>query len=339
MEEINFGDDRIVTMNEQSGDDWQYSLRPRHLREYIGQDKAKDNLDIFIKAALNRQEALDHVLLYGPPGLGKTTLAGIIANEMGVNFRITSGPAINHSGDLAALLTNLNERDVLFIDEIHRLSRNVEEVLYSAMEDFALDIVIGKGPSARSIRLDIAPFTLIGATTRAGALAAPLRDRFGVISRLEYYQPEALVLIIKRAAEILNVVSEDKGAMEIARRSRGTPRIANRLLKRVRDFAQVTGDGVITDRIADEALMRLEVDKMGLDHTDRRMLEAMIRKFGGGPVGIDTLAAAISEENDTIEDVYEPYLLQLGFINRTPRGRMVTRAGYEHMGVPYPEME
>ena len=339
MEEINFGDDRIVTMNEQSGDDWQYSLRPRHLREYIGQDKAKDNLDIFIKAALNRQEALDHVLLYGPPGLGKTTLAGIIANEMGVNFRITSGPAINHSGDLAALLTNLNERDVLFIDEIHRLSRNVEEVLYSAMEDFALDIVIGKGPSARSIRLDIAPFTLIGATTRAGALAAPLRDRFGVISRLEYYKPEDLVLIIKRAAEILDIGIEDKGALEIARRSRGTPRIANRLLKRVRDFAQVTGDGVITDQIADEALMRLEVDKMGLDHTDRRMLDSMIKKFGGGPVGIDTLAAAISEENDTIEDVYEPYLLQLGFINRTPRGRMVTRAGYEHMGIPYPDME
>lgn len=339
MEEINFGDDRIVTMNEQSGDDWQYSLRPRHLREYIGQDKAKDNLDIFIKAALNRQEALDHVLLYGPPGLGKTTLAGIIANEMGVNFRITSGPAINHSGDLAALLTNLNERDVLFIDEIHRLSRNVEEVLYSAMEDFALDIVIGKGPSARSIRLDIAPFTLIGATTRAGALAAPLRDRFGVISRLEYYKPEDLVLIIKRAAEILDIGIEDKGALEIARRSRGTPRIANRLLKRVRDFAQVTGDGVITDQIADEALMRLEVDKMGLDHTDRRMLDSMIKKFGGGPVGIDTLAAAISEENDTIEDVYEPYLLQLGFINRTPRGRTVTKAGYEHMGIPYPEME
>ena len=339
MEEINFGDDRIVTMNEQSGDDWQYSLRPRHLREYIGQDKAKDNLDIFIKAALNRHEALDHVLLYGPPGLGKTTLAGIIANEMGVNFRITSGPAINHSGDLAALLTNLNERDVLFIDEIHRLSRNVEEVLYSAMEDFALDIVIGKGPSARSIRLDIAPFTLIGATTRAGALAAPLRDRFGVISRLEYYKPEDLVLIIKRAAEILDIGIEDKGALEIARRSRGTPRIANRLLKRVRDFAQVTGDGVITDQIADEALMRLEVDKMGLDHTDRRMLDSMIKKFGGGPVGIDTLAAAISEENDTIEDVYEPYLLQLGFINRTPRGRTVTKAGYEHMGIPYPEME
>ncbi|MBQ3853643.1 MAG: Holliday junction branch migration DNA helicase RuvB [Anaerovibrio sp.] len=338
MEEIVFGDERIVTTSEQSGDDWQYSLRPRRLREYIGQDKAKENLNIFIQAAMKRSEALDHVLLYGPPGLGKTTLAGIIANELGVNFRVTSGPAINHSGDLAALLTNLNERDVLFIDEIHRLSRNVEEVLYSAMEDYALDIVIGKGPSARSIRLDIAPFTLIGATTRAGALAAPLRDRFGVISRLEYYKPEELVLVIKRAAEILDIQIEDKGAMEIARRSRGTPRIANRLLKRVRDFAQVSGDGIITDSIADDALLRLEVDKMGLDRTDRSMLETMIKKFGGGPVGIDTLAAAISEENDTIEDVYEPYLLQLGFINRTPRGRMVTRAGYEHMGIPYPEI-
>ena len=338
MEEIVFGDERIVTTSEQSGDDWQYSLRPRRLREYIGQDKAKENLNIFIQAAMKRSEALDHVLLYGPPGLGKTTLAGIIANELGVNFRVTSGPAINHSGDLAALLTNLNERDVLFIDEIHRLSRNVEEVLYSAMEDYALDIVIGKGPSARSIRLDIAPFTLIGATTRAGALAAPLRDRFGVISRLEYYKPEELVLVIKRAAEILDIRIEDKGAMEIARRSRGTPRIANRLLKRVRDFAQVSGDGIITDSIADDALLRLEVDKMGLDRTDRSMLETMIKKFGGGPVGIDTLAAAISEENDTIEDVYEPYLLQLGFINRTPRGRMVTRAGYEHMGIPYPEI-
>lgn len=338
MEEMDYCDGRIVTMNEQNGDEWQYSLRPRHLGEYIGQDKIKDNLRIFIKAAMTRGEALDHVLFYGPPGLGKTTLAGIIANELGVNFRITSGPAINHSGDLAALLTNLNERDVLFIDEIHRLSRNVEEVLYSAMEDYALDIVIGKGPSARSIRLDIAPFTLIGATTRAGALAAPLRDRFGVISRLEYYTPEALVEIIKRAADILSVPIEDKGAMEIARRSRGTPRIANRLLKRVRDFAQVTtDDGRITDSIADEALTRLEVDKMGLDHTDRRMLDTMIRKFAGGPVGIDTLAASISEEHDTIEDVYEPYLLQLGFINRTPRGRTVTRAGYEHMGVPYPE--
>jgi len=338
VEEIVFGDERIVTTSEQSGDDWQYSLRPRRLREYIGQDKAKENLNIFIQAAMKRSEALDHVLLYGPPGLGKTTLAGIIANELGVNFRVTSGPAINHSGDLAALLTNLNERDVLFIDEIHRLSRNVEEVLYSAMEDYALDIVIGKGPSARSIRLDIAPFTLIGATTRAGALAAPLRDRFGVISRLEYYKPEELVLVIKRAAEILDIQIEDKGAMEIARRSRGTPRIANRLLKRVRDFAQVSGDGIITDSIADDALLRLEVDKMGLDRTDRSMLETMIKKFGGGPVGIDTLAAAISEENDTIEDVYEPYLLQLGFINRTPRGRMVTRAGYEHMGIPYPEI-
>lgn len=338
MEEIVFGDERIVTTSEQSGDDWQYSLRPRRLREYIGQDKAKENLNIFIQAAMKRSEALDHVLLYGPPGLGKTTLAGIIANELGVNFRVTSGPAINHSGDLAALLTNLNERDVLFIDEIHRLSRNVEEVLYSAMEDYALDIVIGKGPSARSIRLDIAPFTLIGATTRAGALAAPLRDRFGVISRLEYYKPEELVLVIKRAAEILDIQIEDKGAMEIARRSRGTPRIANRLLKRVRDFAQVSGDGIITDSIADDALLRLEVDKMGLDRTDRSMLETMIKKFGGGPVGIDTLAAAISEENDTIEDVYEPYLLQLGFINRTPRGRMVTRTGYEHMGIPYPEI-
>ncbi|MBP3231604.1 MAG: Holliday junction branch migration DNA helicase RuvB [Anaerovibrio sp.] len=332
-----FDEERIVTTSEQTGDDWQYSLRPRHLREYIGQDKAKENLRIFIQAAMNRNEALDHVLLCGPPGLGKTTMAGIIANELGVNFRVTSGPAINHSGDLAALLTNLSDRDVPFIDEIHRLSRNVEEVLYSAMEDYALDIVIGKGPSARSIRLDIAPFTLIGATTRAGALAAPLRDRFGVISRLEYYKPEELVLVIKRAADILDIKIEDKGAMEIARRSRGTPRIANRLLKRVRDFAQIIGDGVITDRIADDALLRLEVDRMGLDRTDRSILSTMINKFTGGPVGIDTLAAAISEENDTIEDVYEPYLLQLGFINRTPRGRTVTRAGYEHMGIPYPE--
>ncbi len=328
---------RIVAMDEQQTDDWQYSLRPRKLSEYIGQDKVKDNLSIFVKAALSRGEALDHVLLYGPPGLGKTTLAGIIANELGVNFRVTSGPAIERSGDLAALLTNLSEHDVLFIDEIHRLSRSVEEVLYSAMEDFALDIIIGKGPSARSIRLDIAPFTLIGATTKAGALAAPLRDRFGVISRLEYYEPQALVHIIKRAAEILEIPIEEQGALEIARRSRGTPRVANRLLKRVRDFAQIEGDGVITDAIADEALLKLEVDRAGLDHTDRRMLDAMIRKFAGGPVGLDTLAASISEETDTIEDVYEPYLLQLGFINRTPRGRIVTRAGYEHMNVPYPE--
>ena len=327
---------RIVAMEEQQADDWQYSLRPRKLSEYIGQDKVKENLSVFIQAALSRGEALDHVLLYGPPGLGKTTLAGIIANELGVNFRVTSGPAIERSGDLAALLTNLGERDVLFIDEIHRLSHSVEEVLYSAMEDFALDIIIGKGPSARSIRLDIAPFTLIGATTRAGALAAPLRDRFGVISRLEYYEPAALVHIIKRAAEILKITIEDRGAEEIARRSRGTPRVANRLLKRVRDFAQIENSGKITEDIADRALLKLEVDKAGLDHTDRRMLDAMIRKFAGGPVGLDTLAASISEETDTIEDVYEPYLLQLGFINRTPRGRVVTRAGYAHMNIPYP---
>ena len=313
------------------------TLRPQRFDEYIGQERLKKNLQLAIEAARRRDEPIDHVLLYGPPGLGKTTLAGIIANELGVNFRVTSGPAIERSGDLAALLTNLSEHDVLFIDEIHRLSRSVEEVLYSAMEDFALDIIIGKGPSARSIRLDIAPFTLIGATTKAGALAAPLRDRFGVISRLEYYEPQALVHIIKRAAEILEIPIEEQGALEIARRSRGTPRVANRLLKRVRDFAQIEGDGVITDAIADEALLKLEVDRAGLDHTDRRMLDAMIRKFAGGPVGLDTLAASISEETDTIEDVYEPYLLQLGFINRTPRGRIVTRAGYEHMNVPYPE--
>lgn len=334
--DMNLEDSRIVSMGEQQMDDWQYSLRPRKLSEYIGQDKAKNNLDIFIRAALNRGDALDHVLLYGPPGLGKTTLAGIIANELGVNFRQTSGPAIEKQGDLAALLTNLQERDVLFIDEIHRLSRSVEEVLYSAMEDYALDIIIGKGPSARSIRLDIAPFTLIGATTKAGALAPPLRDRFGVISRLEYYTPESLVHIVKRAAEILEIPIEEQGALEIARRSRGTPRIANRLLKRVRDVAQVEGEGIITDELADKALRMLEVDKVGLDHTDRRMLFTMIKKFNGGPVGLDTLAAAISEATDTIEDVYEPFLIQLGFINRTPRGRVVTRAGYEHMGIPYP---
>ncbi|MCI5566810.1 MAG: Holliday junction branch migration DNA helicase RuvB [Veillonellaceae bacterium] len=326
-----------MSMEEQGQDDWQYSLRPRRLNEYIGQDKVKENLSVFIKAALSRGEALDHVLLYGPPGLGKTTLAGIIANELGVNFRVTSGPAIERSGDLAALLTNLNERDVLFIDEIHRLSHNVEEVLYSAMEDYALDIIIGKGPSARSIRLDIAPFTLVGATTKAGSLAPPLRDRFGVIARLEYYTDEALYEIVRRAAGLLDIIMDEDGAREIAKRSRGTPRIANRLLKRVRDFAQIMGDGRITAKMADEALMRLEVDHAGLDNTDRRMLDTMIRKFSGGPVGLDTLAAAISEDRDTIEDVYEPYLLQLGFINRTPRGRVVTRAGYMHMGVQYPE--
>ena len=334
MEEM---EGRIIALDEQATDTWQYSLRPRKLAEYIGQKKAKENLKVFVQAALNRGEALDHVLLYGPPGLGKTTLAGIIANELGVNFRITSGPAIERSGDLAALLTNLGERDVLFIDEIHRLSRSVAEVLYSAMEAFALDIIIGKGPSARSIRLDIAPFTLVGATTKAGALAAPLRDRFGVISRLEYYEPQELMLIIERAAEILKISIEKRGAEKLANRSRGTPRVANRLLKRVRDFAQVEGASTITAEIADAALDRLEVDRIGLDHTDRRMLLTMIQKFAGGPVGLETLAAAISEESDTIEDVYEPYLLQLGFINRTPRGRVVTSLAYEHLGVPYAE--
>ena len=332
-----FDESRIVSMDQQQADDWQYSLRPRKFSEYIGQEKVKDNLNVWIQAALSRGEALDHVLLYGPPGLGKTTLAGIIANELGVNFRQTSGPAIERSGDLAALLTNLQEHDVLFIDEIHRLSHSVEEVLYSAMEDYALDIIIGKGPSARSIRLDIAPFTLIGATTKAGSLAPPLRDRFGIISRLEYYTPDALVHIIKRAAEILKIDIEDQGALEIARRSRGTPRIANRLLKRVRDVAQIEGSGMITAKIADKALQMLEVNKAGLDRTDRRMLETMIKKFAGGPVGLDTLAAAISESRDTIEDVYEPYLIQLGFINRTPRGRVATPAAYEHLGIPYPE--
>ncbi|MBR6712144.1 MAG: Holliday junction branch migration DNA helicase RuvB [Selenomonadaceae bacterium] len=330
-------DERIITAIEQTADDWQYSLRPRRLNEYIGQDKAKQNLSVFVRAAITRREALDHVLLYGPPGLGKTTLAAIIANELGVNFRQTSGPAIERAGDLAAILTNLQDRDVLFIDEIHRLSRQVEEILYSAMEDFALDIIIGKGPRARSIRVSIAPFTLIGATTKAGALSPPLRDRFGVISRLEYYSTAALVEIITRAAQLLKIPIEANGAEEIARRSRGTPRIANRLLKRVRDFAQVDGLTTITDAIADRALLALEVDRVGLDHTDRRMLDAMIKKFHGGPVGLETIAASISETRETIEDIYEPYLLQLGFIMRTPRGRVVTEAGYTHMGVAYPK--
>ncbi len=330
-------DERIIATAEQTTDDWQYSLRPRRLSEYIGQEKAKANLKVFVKAALSRKEALDHVLLYGPPGLGKTTLAAIIANELGVNFRPTSAPAIERSGDLAALLTNLQERDVLFIDEIHRLSRQIEEILYSAMEDFAIDIIIGKGPSARSIRLDIAPFTLIGATTKAGILSPPLRDRFGVISRLEYYSLEALIEIVTRSAEILKIPIEATGALEIAKRSRGTPRVANRLLKRVRDFAEVEGSAKITDEIADRALIALEVDSAGLDATDRRMLEAMIKKFRGGPVGLDTIAAAISETRETIEDIYEPYLLQLGFIMRTPRGRVVTEAGYKHMNLLYPK--
>ncbi|MBR1729173.1 MAG: Holliday junction branch migration DNA helicase RuvB [Selenomonadaceae bacterium] len=332
-------DKRIISNEQQHSDDWQYSLRPRKLAEYIGQDKAKQNLSIFIKAAISRKEALDHVLLYGPPGLGKTTLSAIIANELGVNFRPTSGPAIERSGDLAALLTNLQPRDVLFIDEIHRLPRVVEEILYSAMEDFSLDIIIGKGSGARSIRLDIAPFTLIGATTKAGSLSPPLRDRFGVISRLEYYTTDSLVEIITRAAEILNISIDPNGANEIAKRSRGTPRIANRLLKRVRDFAEVEGSDKITDEIADRALQMLEVDKVGLDHTDRRMLEAMIKKFNGGPVGLETIAASISETRETIEDIYEPFLMQLGFIVRTPRGRVVTQAGYEHMGFISPKSQ
>ncbi len=330
-------EERIIATDEQAADDWQYSLRPRRLSEYIGQEKVKSNLKVFVQAALSRREALDHVLLYGPPGLGKTTLAAIIANELGVNFRPTSAPAIERSGDLAALLTNLQERDVLFIDKIHRLSRQLEEILYSAMEDFSLDIIIGKGPSARSIRLDIAPFTLIGATTKAGNLSPPLRDRFGVISRLDYYSTDALIEIVTRAAEILKIPIEKNGALEIARRSRGTPRVANRLLKRVRDFAEFEGSAKITDEIADRALLALEIDSAGLDNTDRRMLDAMIKKFRGGPVGLDTIAASISETRETIEDIYEPYLLQLGFIMRTPRGRVVTEAGYAHMGAAIPK--
>lgn len=324
---------RLVGGGDREEDVWQYSLRPKYFNEYIGQREAKDNLNIYIQATKQRGEALDHVLLYGPPGLGKTTLAGIIANELSVNFRITSGPAIEKAGDLAAILTNLDEHDVLFIDEIHRLSRSVEEVLYSAMEDYALDIIIGKGPSARSVRIDLPKFTLVGATTRAGALAAPLRDRFGIVSRLEYYKQEELEFIVTRAADILNIGIEQAGASEIARRSRGTPRIANRLLKRVRDFAQVVGNGVITADIADEALKRLHVDKMGLDRIDRRVLKCIIENYDGGPVGIETIAAAVSEERDTIEDVYEPYLMQLGFLGRTPRGRVATKLAYDHLGI------
>lgn len=326
-------ENRIVTMQEREEDTWQYSLRPRYLKEYIGQTQAKENLHIFIEAAKLRGETLDHVLLYGPPGLGKTTLAGIVANELGVNFRVTSGPAIERAGDLAALLSNLQPGDVLFIDEIHRLSRSVEEVLYSAMEDYALDIIIGKGPSARSVRIELPKFTLIGATTRAGALAAPLRDRFGVISRLEYYKQNELEFIVSRSADILDIHMEPEGASEIARRSRGTPRIANRLLKRVRDVAQVLGDGVITKEIADQALQRLDIDALGLDRIDRRILHTIIEKFDGGPVGVDTIAASVSEERESIEDVYEPYLMQLGLLARTNRGRIVTPAAYDHLGI------
>ncbi len=325
----------LVTTSLTRDDENEGSLRPRTLNEYIGQSKAKGNLEVFIQAAKMRNEPLDHVLLHGPPGLGKTTLSGIIANEMGVNIRITSGPAIEKPGDLAALLTNLSENDILFVDEIHRLNRSVEEILYPAMEDFAIDIIIGKGPSANSIRLDLPKFTLIGATTRAGQLSAPLRDRFGVTLRLELYTPEELALIVRRSAGILGVPIEEEGAMEIARRSRGTPRIANRMLRRVRDFAQVKAGGVITRKVADEALSALEVDYLGLDAVDRRMLTSIIEHYGGGPVGLETLAATINEEAVTLEDVYEPYLMQMGFLTRTPRGRCVTKRAYEHLGLAY----
>ncbi len=329
-------ENRIITSTMKNEDlEIENSLRPKSLDDYLGQEKVKEQLKIFIEAAKNRNEQLDHVLLYGPPGLGKTTLSSIIANEMNVNLRITSGPAIEKSGDLAAILTNLNENDILFIDEIHRINRSVEEILYSAMEDFCLDIIIGKGPSARSIRLDLPKFTLIGATTRPGMLTNPLRDRFGVICKLEYYTVDELSEIIKRSSSILGSKIEENGAYQIAKCARGTPRIANRLLKRVRDFAEVRGNGDITDKISKDALNLLGVDSLGLDYVDKTILLTIIEKFSGGPVGLDTLASSIGEDKGTIEDVYEPYLLQLGFINRGARGRVATKIAYEHLKIPY----